>query len=301
MSKVEKSVSGMRQSCAENLEHIGAIARSIGWESADILCYYQSETEDKLKVTQKKDGPVTNADIAASDYILQQLRIAFGSQQYRYLSEETYKADCNGDRHEHSWVWIIDPIDGTRAFIQGNPNFAVHIALVHEGRPAISVVVLPKSGKLYYAQRGGGTFVETRAGDRRPVKVSKRDRLNDLSILTRRTRPTDRLSAILQRLPCKTEQRLGSIGCKIAAIVEQEIDVFMSLSGKSAPKDWDLAAPELILTEAGGQLTHLDGTPLIYNKEDVSQWGCLIASNGHCHNELCVAVEKILTDIDCGR
>jgi 3'(2'), 5'-bisphosphate nucleotidase len=290
----------MREMCIEKIAEIGAIARSVGWGSAEILSHYHSQPPGELRIKHKQEGPVTNADIAASEYILRQLRIAFGTQGFGYLSEETYKTQSESDRLGHGWIWIIDPIDGTRAFIRRNFKYAVHIALVYEGRPVVAVVVLPEAGKLYYAHKNGGTFVEYRNGDREWVKVSPRDRLADLRILTRRSRKEERLTRLLHRLPGKIEQKLGSIGYKIASIVEQDWDIFISLSGKSAPKDWDLAAPELILTEAGGKLTHIDGTPLVYNKKDVSQWGCLVASNGQCHAEFCDQVATVLSHLDRG-
>ncbi|WP_156823712.1 3'(2'),5'-bisphosphate nucleotidase CysQ family protein [Oscillatoria acuminata] len=294
MSKSKQLGTPMMDNRLGKLEEIGAIARRIGWGSADILTYYHTDAAGKLKVREKKDGPVTNADVAANEYILQKLRIAFGSLEFGYLSEESYQSHSNGDRRDHQWVWIIDPIDGTRAYIQQNPNYAVHIALVHEGQPVVAVVAVPSAQKLYYAQRGGGAFVENRSGDRTPVRVSSRDRLEDLCLLTRRTHKGEKLDQLLQRLPCQTQQYMGSIGCKIAAIVEQQVDGFISLSGRGAPKDWDFAAPELILTEAGGRLTFVDGTPLRYNQKDVNQWGCAIASNAHCHEALCHEVEQIL-------
>ena len=102
----------------------------------------------------------------------------------------------------------------------------------------------------------------------------------------------------MQKLPCQNQKAVGSIGCKIATIVEQQADVYISMSGKSAPKDWDLAAPELILTEAGGMFTHFDGTPLMYNQGDINQWGGLLASNGQYHAELCAKAERILAGLD---
>jgi 3'(2'), 5'-bisphosphate nucleotidase len=76
--------------------------------------------------------------------------------------------------------------------------------------------------------------------------------------------------------------------------VEQKADLYLSLSGKSAPKDWDMAAPELILTEAGGQFTHFDGQPLRYATGDLNQWGGRIASNGPNHGELCQILQTEL-------
>ena len=282
----------------EQLEEIGEIARLTGWGAADIIQdYYEGRGNRHLAIKQKKDGPVTAADIAANDYILRKLRIAVGSEDFGYLSEEMK----NGSPLPQPWVWIIDPIDGTNAFIQRTGQYAIHIALVSKGRPALAVVVVPETGKLYYARLGAGAFVETRAGKRTPLRVSKRDRLEDLSIVVSRARRNNRFNQMLDCLPGQHHAYIGSIGCRIAAIVDGQADAYISLSGKSAPKDWDLAAPELILTEAGGKLTHLDSTPLTYNQGDFSQWGFLIGSNGYCHAALSARIQSLLAEIDAAR
>ena len=283
----------------KDLDEIGQIARAVGWRAADILhSYAYGAASSRLRVEEKKDGPVTTADLAVDRYILQQLRIALGSQDFGFLTEETYKllpATHKSVPVPQSWVWIIDPIDGTRDFIKRTSNYAVHIALVYEGRPVVAVVVWPTEGKLYYAHLGGGAFVENPAGFRTPVQVSSRERLQELTIVSGHNHRNERFNQLMRRLPCRTQRFGGSIGCKIAQIVEQEADVYISISGKNAPKDWDFAAPELILTEAGGRFTHADGTPLMYNQGDVTQWGCIIASNGHCHEDLCDQAQKVLT------
>ena len=280
----------------KDLEEILAIARSIGWGASYLLrSYYHGELN--LEIKKKQDGPVTAADIAANQYILDRLQTNLGNQDFAYVSEETYKPQT-AEQLSHSWVWIIDPLDGTRDFIDRTGEYAVHIALVNEGRPVLAVVAWPEAEKLYYATLGGGTFVETRDGKRQPLRVSGRDRVEDLTIVVSRTHRNQRFNQLLQHLPCRNQHYVGSVGCKIATIVEQRADVYISLSGKSAPKDWDLAAPELILTEAGGQFTHFDGTPLKYNQADVNQWGGLLASNGHCHATLCTQSQRILAEKD---
>lgn len=288
----------------EQLKKISAIARQVGWGAADILQgYYHGTANLTLGIQQKKDGVVTAADLAANEYILRKLRIAFGQEKFSYLSEETYhhqpppkKAlpQKSIETAENPWLWIIDPLDGTGGFINHNDYYAVHIALVYKGRPMIAVVVVPEAGKLYYAQKGLGAFVETRSGEVKQLQVSQRDRLEDLTILVTKHRQTPEFKKVLHTLPCRQEYKIGSIGCRIAAIVEQQGDIYISFSGKSAPKHWDLAAPELILTEAGGKLTHLNGEPLIYDSEDVNQWGCLIGSNGQSHSKLLAEVSKIV-------
>lgn len=287
----------------EGLEEIVAIARSAGWGAANILrSYYRGKSNDgDLEIHEHKDGPVTAADVAANHYILETLQTNLGTEDFGYLSEETYKSLSESSRESlrhQPWVWIIDPLDGTRDFIDNTGEYAVHIALVHEGRPILAVVVWPEAQKLYSATLGGGTFVETAEGVTTPVSVSNRNAIADLSLVASRTHRDERFNQLLRQLPFKEKHYVGSVGCKIATIIEQQADVYISLSGKSAPKDWDMAAPELILSEAGGKFTHFDGTPLMYNQGDINQWGGLMASNGHCHNDLCKKASEILAQID---
>ena len=287
----------------EGLEEIVAIACAAGWGAANILrSFYRGNSNDgNLEVKEKKDGPVTAADIAANHYILEKLQTSLGTKDFAYLSEETYKSLSAQSRESlinHPWVWIIDPLDGTRDFIDKTGEYALHIALVHKGRPILAVVAWPETEKLYYATLSGGTFIETPNGITTPIHVSNRNAIEDLSLVASRTHRDERFNQLLRQLPFKEQHYVGSVGCKIITIIEQKADVYISLSGKSAPKDWDFAAPELILSEAGGQFTHFDRTPLMYNQGDVNQWGGVMASNGHCHKVLCEKASEILAQID---
>jgi len=276
------------------LEALLDLARSVGWGAADILRTYYHSQQD-LNVQHKGGAPVTAADIAANQYILQRLEQELGTQEFGYLSEETHQAGT--PYYPQPYVWIIDPLDGTRDFIQRTGEYAVHIALVSAGRPILAVVAWPEAEKLYFATQGGGAFVEQRATIS-PLKVSDRDRPEDLRIVASRSHRNERLNQLLDQLPQESRKFVGSVGCKVATIAEQRAEVYLSLSGTSAPKDWDLAAPELILTEAGGKFTHFDLTPLQYNQGDVNQWGGFLASNGVCHQQLCTLSEEILAALD---
>ena len=281
------------------IEDILAIARSVGWGASYLLrSYYSSQLRSgDLEIKDKQGDPVTAADIAVSHYILERLQENLGDREFGYISEETYNLESYQQSNQ-PWVWIIDPLDGTRDFIEKTGEYAIHIALVKHGRPVLAVVAYPEAEKLYYATLGSGTFVETRDGKVTRKEISTRNKIEDFILVVSRTHRDERFNNLLQQLPYKNQKHIGSIGCKIAAIVEHQADVYISLSGKSAPKDWDLAAPELILTEAGGQFTHFDGTPLMYNQGDVSQWGGLLASNGQCHAQLCQEAERILASLD---
>lgn len=279
------------------VDEVLAIARSLGWGAADILrSYYRGDRQPDLDIQDKKDGPVTAADLAVNQHVLEKLQAALGTETFGYLSEETYKA--NAAAFPQEWVWIIDPLDGTRDFIDKTGEFAFHLALAHRGRPVLTVVACPELDKLYYASLGGGAFVETPDGTIQKLQVSERDRPNELIVVVSRTHRDERFNKLLKQLPCQNQLAVGSVGGKVAAIVDQRADVYISLSGKSAPKDWDMAAPELILTEAGGKFTHFNGDPLRYNTGDVNQWGGLMASNGHHHEQLCAEAARILAEID---
>ncbi|MCC5661541.1 3'(2'),5'-bisphosphate nucleotidase CysQ [Nostoc sp. XA010] len=283
----------------KDLKEILAIAREVGWGAADILrSYYHGTAKDpNLDVKYKQNEPVTVADVAVSQYILQALQASLGNEDFAYISEETYQSPTGVAQPSPPWVWIIDPLDGTRDFIEKTGDYAVHIALVKETRPVLAVVAIPEAKKLYYAIKGGGTFVETPDGSV-PLQVSSGKRIEDLTLVVSRSHRNQRLDYLLQKLPCQNHKSVGSVGCKIATIVEQQADIYISLSGKSAPKDWDMAAPELILTEAGGKFTHFDGTPLQYNTGDINQWGGLLASNGEYHEVLCKEAERILAQFE---
>lgn len=279
------------------LQEILTITRTVGWEAADLLkSYYHETSNQNLQIQYKQNDPVTIADLAVNKFILQRLQAALGEEDFGYISEETYIAQ-QVKQENPEWVWIIDPLDGTRDFIEKTGEYAIHIALVKETRPVLAVVAVPETQKLYYAIKGGGAFMETR-GQTVSLQVSSREKVEDLTVVVSRSHRNQRLDYLLQQLPCKNQKAIGSVGCKIATIVEQQADVYISLSGKSAPKDWDIAAPELILTEAGGKYTHFDGTPLQYNTGDINQWGGLLASNGQCHEMLCQEAERILAEVD---
>lgn len=291
-----QSVKSLAENQAEALAEIVAIARKVGWGATDILrAYYRGEAAaDNLEIKDKKDGPVTSADLAANHYILERLQAAFGTEEFGYLSEETVQDGAIAK----DWVWIIDPLDGTRDFIDKTGEYALHIALTYKGRPMLSVVGIPEAEKLYFATKGQGTYLETRDGTVKRLAVSNRAKIEDLSMIASRSHRDKRLNTMLERMPFKERHYMGSVGGKISTIIDGQCDVYISLSGKTAPKDWDFAAPELILTEAGGKFTSFEGEDLIYNSGDPSQWGGLMASNGRCHAELYTLATELLAAID---
>jgi 3'(2'), 5'-bisphosphate nucleotidase len=244
--------------------------------------YYRGSGED-LNVRDKAEGPVTIADEAVNQHLLDGLQLMCGDS-CGYLTEETHQT--TDAEVPQDWVWIIDPLDGTRDFIDRTGEYAIHVALTYQHRPVLAVVAIPESHKLYAAISGSGTWLVKQNDIRESVQVDRSRQLTDLVVVASRNHRSEKLVQLLAKLPCQQQKEVGSIGCKIASILDQSADLYVSLSGKSAPKDWDLAAPELILTEAGGAFTYKDGSPLLYNRGDVSQWGCLVASTGQWHQQI---------------
>ncbi|BFM40921.1 3'(2'),5'-bisphosphate nucleotidase CysQ [Synechocystis sp. LKSZ1] len=271
--------------------------RAIAWGAMKILqTYYQGEDSAQLNIDHRKpDGPVTAADLAANHHILEKLTAAFGTEAFGYLSEETHQGQ---DPLPQDWVWIIDPLDGTRDFIDRTGEYALHIALAYQQRPVLAFVGVPEANKLYFAAQGQGCFVENGSGGEiRPVSIVAPAPDQALTLVVSRTHRDQRFQNLIDQLPFRDRHYVGSVGCKIVAILEQQADVYISLSGKSAAKDWDFAAPELILTEAGGQFTFFDGQPLRYNRGDVCQWGGILASNSPQHLALCQLATQTLATL----
>jgi 3'(2'), 5'-bisphosphate nucleotidase len=281
------------------LAEILTIARSVAWGAADILSSFYYKNTCDLDIKDKKDGPVTEADLAANKYILGSLQKKLGTAEFGYLSEETFDVK-KAEAIAKDWVWIIDPLDGTRDFIDKTGEYGMHIALAYQGRPVIGIVAIPEAGKVYFASKDNGTFVETKDGKITPMKVSDRDQIEDLYLIVSRSHRDDRFKQLIERLPFAGKKYMGGVGGKISTLLEQKSDVYLSLSGKSAAKDWDFAAPELILTEAGGKFSYLNGEPVYYNQGDVKRWGCIVATNGKCHEVLCAKATAVLDEIDRG-
>jgi 3'(2'), 5'-bisphosphate nucleotidase len=255
---------------------------NITWETIDLLRDFYRRPH--LEVVDKCGEPQTEADLAADRHISTRLQAIFG-ESCGYLTEETYQKEQKACPQD--WVWIIDPIDGTKEFVNKTGEYAVHIALVYQQRPVLTVVALPEAELIYQAVKGQGAFRVNRSGIQIQLLVDRSTPLNAAIIIASRSHRSPALEKILAALPSSKQIQVGSVGGKVAAIVEHRANIYISVSSASAPKDWDLAAPELILTEAGGIFTNAQGQALLYNRDDVSQWGCLVASSGQWHSEIC--------------
>jgi len=256
---------------------------------AAILEHYEGPLNIKQKNYADDVEPVTQADTIANDLIVTGLKREFPDDGI--LAEESIDTE---HRLEKSRVWMVDPLDGTNGFIDGNGDFAVQIGLVEDGAVALGVVYQPLSGVLYRAVRGGGTWIERPQFDPEKAQVSSKKTLSEMRLAASRSHRSPRMNSVVMQLGFRDEVQRGSVGIKIGLIIEQQCDVYIHLSSRT--KQWDTCAPQVILTEAGGRITDLFGYPLNYNVPDVQNRNGLVASNSVSHDQIIETLAPLLDE-----
>ena len=268
--------------------------RKLCWAAADVLRAYARGQQPpygypkSLTVEEGGDGPVSAADMAVNNLLLSGLKDNFSYKDWDILSEETCKEKKIQDSYyKKDWCWILDPLDGTKDFLQGSENYAVHIALMHKQKPKIGIVVIPERNELWIGIVGHGAWLENRKGHKKYISFSDRREISELILVTSKNHQQSKLQKLCSKLCFAEIKKIGSVGCKVASILRGDSDVYISLSGQTSPKDWDMAAPHALIEAAGGAFSHADGTVLSYGGPTFSQQGCLIASHGNSHEKIC--------------
>jgi myo-inositol-1(or 4)-monophosphatase len=232
-----------------------------------------------------KDSPVTVADRDANQKIHELLQGEF--PHYGWLSEETVDSPT---RLSYQRVWVVDPLDGTKEFIQKIPEFAVSVALVEKGIPIFGVIYNPLQDQLFWAVRGQGAWL----GDRR-LLVSSTTQLASATILSSRSETKRGEWAEFESL--FRTRPMGSIAYKLAVIALAEADATFTLVPKN---EWDICAGALLVEEAGGKVTHLNGQPVLFNQPRTLLQG-LVSSNGALHAQLLTLIApRLLKDASAG-
>mgnify|MGYP006231655943 FL=1 len=215
---------------------------------------------------------------------------------WKILSEENAKTDLNNCDTNSDWLWILDPLDGTKDFIDGTGNYAMHLALNYKKKPYVGVVLIPEKDELWIAD-GEKVWSETRDNSYIQPSLFPKNTFNEMVIVTSKNHRNQTLKKLIDKVGFKNVIVMGSIGCKIASLLRGESDIYicLSLPGKSSPKDWDFAAPEAILKTAGGAITDLDNQDLTYGTSNFEQGGIIVASNNvNEHSSLCIEIKKVI-------
>ena len=201
-----------------------------------------------------KGQPVTEADLAVDKFLFERLTAA--RPDYGWLSEET---EDDASRMEREFVFVVDPIDGTIAFVKGKPHFTICAAVVRSGRPIAGAVFNPILDECFTAHEGGGASLN---GE--PIHVSAREALEGCRMcgaLSMFEHPAWSRAPNIPWPPMQIETR-NSIAYRMALVANGTFDATLALSAKH---DWDLAAADVIVREAGGIVTTHDGAIPRYN------------------------------------
>ena len=211
--------------------------------------------------TKYGGSPVTTADLAVDRYLRERLDAAFPGAGW--LSEET--AD-DLSRLDMANLLVVDPIDGTRAFLTGDPRWAVSIAYIHDGRPIAGVIHAPALGQTYQAAVGCGA-----RRDDAPIHASRRPALEGALV----GGPRSMVAALAKaaRVALAVAPRIPSLALRLAQVADGGLDV--GLASASA-NDWDVAGADIILSESGALLTDVRGQILHYNRQNMRR-GALLA------------------------
>lgn len=260
------------------LEPVISLARRAGGKVLEIY-----EKED-IGVLAKEDmSPLTEADLASHEIILKGLNEM--EPHWPVLSEESRETPF-GERRGWERYWLVDPLDGTKEFLKRTGEFTINIALIEEGFPVLGVVYAPAVEKLYCAAKGSGAFAESE-GKRGAIKASSCSG-GRIRVVASRSHRGDKLDAFLEKIGEMDTVSMGS-SLKFCLVAEGAADLYPRLG---PTMEWDTAAAQCIVEEAGGKVVDLSGERLKYNKPDLHNPEFICSCNSRfLHLTVCAAIK----------
>lgn len=243
-------------------------------------------TNTKLRPSphKKKDAsPDTMFDQWAGAWLRERLSQQTGFPAY---SESHHEPT---ERTRYRSFWWIDPIDGTRSFTMGEEFYSVSLALVQDQRPVLGVVYQPRKKTLFWAITDERAYIKIQGKQTRRLSVSKR-KSDSSAIAVLGTTDSPQTIDIYHSLSAQTTSPVGSFTYKLGMILQKKADLYIKPNQRC--HEWDSAAMEVILHEAGGKLTDLYSNPLEYNKENPRHMKGIVASNGHIHDQVIEFLQK---------
>ncbi len=221
------------------------------------------ETGDFEVETKADDSPLTIADKKSNAIIVERLRKEF--PEYAILSEEEQD---NKERLSNPYCFVVDPLDGTKEFIKRNGEFTVNIALAKDGKSVMGVIYVPVTQELYYAAKGAGAYHRNKAGHTGKIKVSNmiygyRQR-KQFRAVSSRSHESQEMKDLFEKYGIDNVVRIGSSlkGCVVA---KGDAEMYYRFG---PTMEWDTAAMQCIVEQAGGVFRQMDDTLMTYNRED---------------------------------
>jgi 3'(2'), 5'-bisphosphate nucleotidase len=248
-------------------KQLSDVIRLVRKAGEEVLEIYQGNTKKYIK---KDRSFVTNADFLSEKIILK------GLKKYNHviLSEET-KDDLSRLKKEK--IWIIDPLDGTNDFVNKTGEFSIMVGLVEKGKSILGVVYQPVKNKLYFAEKGKGSFLKEKSLPLKKLKVSDILDISKARFVFSRSHLEGKEKNFIKENHISNILFIGSAGLKMGLIAEGKADIYLSFSSRTC--QWDTCAPEIILKEAGGELTDIEGEEFIYNRRELRNLNGILATN----------------------
>lgn len=249
-------------------------AKNLALEAGEkILEIYNSGS---FSVTKKEDDMhLTEADLTANEIIVSGLRKEF--PDYSILTEEEKDSK---ERLGNGYVWIIDPLDGTKEFISRNGEFTVNVALTYKGKPVLGVIYIPVKEELFFASKNNGAYYQ-KGGNVKKIHASNRSSIENMILVQSRSHPDEKLISLINK--CKfAEIKTSGSSLKGCLIAKGDADVYFRFGPVN---EWDICAMDCIVRESGGIMTNLKGEPLKYNQNNTLIKGFLV-SNNKIHDKL---------------
>lgn len=241
----------------EELETCKKVAVTAGEVITDI---YDDWNNFAARTEYKADkSPLTAADKASNEIIVSDLHESF--PDYALLSEEEKD---NKDRLGNDYCFVVDPLDGTKEFLKRNGQFTVNIALSYKHRSVIGVIYVPVTRELYYASQGDGAYYIDASGSSTRIHVSDNTNRKNLRAVVSGSHPCEEMERMIEKYKITDLLRIGSSlkGCLVA---KGDADIYYR---HNPTMEWDTAAMQCIVEEAGGLFRQMDDTEMIYNRED---------------------------------
>jgi len=231
-----------------------------------------------------RSDPVTEADTQANAYIVGELRRLFPDDGI--VAEET---DDKSDALRGGRCWYVDPLDGTKEFIDRNGEFSVMLGLAIDGVSMAGVVYQPTTDKLYSGVVGSGAHLDEQ-GIRRTLEVSDIADTSRLRLVVSRSHRNRAVGEVVRKLGITQETAMGSVGLKAGLIAERKADLYVHISDRSS--SWDACGPEAVLRAAGGRFTDLAGNAYHYGGTDMRNRAGILACNRAAYDAVLPVVQS---------
>jgi len=235
------------------------VAEDLARQAGLAILEIKDEARAGAREKDADQGPVTEADLRADAVLREGLGIAFPDDDI--ITEETWKPGT--PIHAAPRMWLVDPLDGTKDFVRGGPDYAVMIGLVIDGQPALGVIYQPETELMWSASVPDGIVERVNPdGSRVALDVGERRvGRSGLRIAASRSHKTKLGTAVSKHFGAEVIEK-GSVGLKIGLILDDEADLY--LSGSRRIKVWDTAGPAALILAAGGDLRDVDNQPLTW-------------------------------------